>query len=692
MRKSSTNTVLNCVDLHVFGMENKVEVSFFQSLSCKTMSDESQTQSIPSRIQRLSEEVINKIAAGEVIQRPSNALKELLENSLDAKSTQIKLYLRDGGITELRIEDNGNGILKDDFPLLCERFATSKLEKFEDLYSIATYGFRGEALASISFCAQLTITSKTKNESCAYRAHFINGKMYDPDNPSKDYKQIEPSIVAGMPGTQIIVKKLFYNMTVRQKALKSRLSQEYNSCLRVVSCYAIHNYHCSFAVQKLNNSGANSLDLNIRTSPNKKSKDVIKAIYGGNIAQYLIEIEREHPKIRGLKINGVISNCDFAMNVSGNVSNKNRNKSKKRIFNTNNKMELVLFINHRLVESNMIKRCIMSVYEDYLAKHHYPFVYLSIVIPPNFVDVNVHPTKKEVKFLHEDQVLQLIQDAIDDKLKVENNSRTFHAHSLQHFMTQSKVKNVVSITSPNRQKTKRDELLKKKNNENNDNVNNKENENIAMKKKENKGKVIKCNTNNVDEIVVIKDETDVESTRQQLIASLSQSVEFIQRNQDASNQDASNQDEDEDEDGINDDNNNSVSPNAPLKRRGKATRPHISNVNRVSLENSNNNNNKNGNISLNDGNDNVINDRMLIDDDEDDDNHDMLNNFNFSPSPQSKKSNRNQNKRRSSLRRSSINRKRNYSNMIDTDDDEEQARNDAINVNDIQFSLIYINQ
>ena len=362
------------------------------------MSQETQTQSLPPRIQKLSEEVINKIAAGEVIQRPSNALKELLENSLDAGSTQIKLYLRDGGITELRIEDNGNGILCVDFPLLCERFATSKLEKFEDLYSIATYGFRGEALASISFCAQLCITSKTKNEHCAYRANFIKGKMYDPDNPEMDHKDIKPIVVAAMPGTQIIVKKLFYNMPVRQKALKSRMSQEYNACLRVVSCYAIHNTHCSFAVQKLNHVGANSMDLNVRTSANKKHKDVIKGIYGGDIAQYLIEINKEHTKIKGLKINGVISNCDFAMNVSGNVSNRNRGKSKKRIFNTNNRMELVLFINHRLVESGMIKKCIMSVYEDYLAKNHYPFVYLSIIIPPNFVDVNVHPTKKEVRF------------------------------------------------------------------------------------------------------------------------------------------------------------------------------------------------------------------------------------------------------------------------------------------------------
>lgn len=642
-----------------------------------SQSQESQTQSSPPRIQKLSEEVINRIAAGEVIQRPSNALKELLENSLDAGSTQIKLYLRDGGISELRIEDNGGGILHDDFPLLCERFATSKLEKFEDLYSIATYGFRGEALASISFCAQLCITSKTKDEQCAYRAHFINGKMYDPDNPEKEHKDVKPTVVAGMPGTQIIVKKLFYNMPIRQKALKSRLSQEYNLCLKVVSCYAIHNTHCSFAVQKLNNVGSNSLDLNVRTNANKKNKDVIKNIYGGSIGQYLIEIHKEHEKIKGLKINGTISNCDFAMNVSGHVSNRNRGKSRKRIFNTNNRMELVLFINNRLVESNMIKKSIMSVYEDYLAKNHYPFVYLSIIIPPNLVDVNVHPTKKEVRFLHQEQVLLLIQEAIDEKLKVENNQRTFHAHSLQHFMTQSNITNVVSVTS-----AKKQQMLKKKKEQEKQLKNDAKNIKTKPPRKE-------CNV--IEDIKLIKDES-LENQRRKLLASLSASVEEINENINRERQQRQNQNEmvdlDESDQNNNDQNQSdddmnerSSSPNSPLRRRAKVKRPHISNVSRQSLEV-----NDNDNSNSNNGNDSDQNGVALIN--IDDDHDEQLSQFNFSPSPQSKRNNNNHNNRRSSLRQNTINnRKRNYSNMIDTDEDEEDARDLSINVNNLQLCL-----
>ncbi len=191
----------------------------------------------PRRIQRLPENVVSLIAAGEVVQRPSNALKELLENSLDAQSTKIQISLTNAGITELIITDDGCGIAKEDFPLICERFATSKLKTFEDLNSIATYGFRGEALASISFCSQLTLTSKTGSDQFAHKATFSNGKM-EP-NSTKGGKETEPKKVAGTRGTQIIIRNLFYNMPLRLKAMSNRSRQEYMDCLKVVNNYAI---------------------------------------------------------------------------------------------------------------------------------------------------------------------------------------------------------------------------------------------------------------------------------------------------------------------------------------------------------------------------------------------------------------------------------------------------------------------
>ena len=347
-------------------------------------------QSPTPTIKKLDEAVVNRIAAGEVIQRPVNAIKEMIENSLDAKSTAIQVTVKSGGLKFLQIQDNGCGIRKEDMAIVCERFTTSKLSKYEDLNSIATYGFRGEALASISHVAHVTITTKTADSNCAYKARFSDGK------PKGD-----PKPCAGNKGTQIVVEDLFYNMMTRKKALKSP-GEEYAKIVDVIGKYAIHNSGVAFTVKK---HGQNLGD--IRTLNSSSIIDNISTIYGANVAKELLSVSCDNPQY-GLKVNGYITNANYSV--------------KKLIF--------LLFINHRLVDSSAIRKAIDAVYSAYLPKGMHPFIYLSLEISPCNVDVNVHPTKHEVHFLHEDSVIEIIQKNVEEKLLGSNSSRTYYTQTL----------------------------------------------------------------------------------------------------------------------------------------------------------------------------------------------------------------------------------------------------------------------
>ncbi|XP_039995837.1 DNA mismatch repair protein Mlh1 isoform X2 [Xiphias gladius] len=341
-------------------------------------------------IRRLDETVVNRIAAGEVIQRPANAVKELIENCLDAKSTSIQVTVKDGGLKLLQIQDNGTGIRREDMEIVCERFTTSKLQTFEDLSAIATYGFRGEALASISHVAHVTITTKTADAKCAYRASYSDGKLKSPPKPC-----------AGNQGTQILVEDLFYNVSTRRKALKSP-SDEYSRIVDVVSRYAIHNSGKSFSVKKQGETVAD-----VRTLPHASVVDNIRGVFGNAVSRELIEVGCEDQKL-AYKMKGYVSNANYSV--------------KKCI--------LILFINHRLVESSALKKAIETVYAAYLPKNTHPFLYLSLEIAPQNVDVNVHPTKHEVHFLHEDSVIESLQKHIESKLLGSNSSRTYFTQTL----------------------------------------------------------------------------------------------------------------------------------------------------------------------------------------------------------------------------------------------------------------------
>ena len=351
---------------------------------------------LPAQIKRLDENVVNRIAAGEVIQRPANGLKELLENSLDAGSTSIGVVVARGGLQLLQITDNGTGIRKEDLSIVCERFTTSKLKEFSDLNSIRTFGFRGEALASISHVAKLTILTKTADSACGFKVEYRDGKPLDP----------KPKPCAGNQGTQITVQDLFYNVPTRLRVLKSP-ADEFNRISEVMTKYAVHNSGVGFSLKRA--SADSAAGGEIRTQAASDVRTNISALYGSAVAKELLDFNMDE------------SNTQLKFKASGLVTNPNFS-SKKLVF--------LLFINNRLVGSGSLKRALDLVYAAYLPKGSHPFVYLSLEVEPSHVDVNVHPTKHEVHFLNQDEIVDKVQKGLDETLRSCNSSRTFKAQAV----------------------------------------------------------------------------------------------------------------------------------------------------------------------------------------------------------------------------------------------------------------------
>ncbi|KAH6909546.1 DNA binding protein [Coprinopsis sp. MPI-PUGE-AT-0042] len=380
------------------------------------MSDEPAISREPRPIRKLDQTLINRIAAGEIIHRPASALKELIENCLDAGATSIKVTVKDGGLKLLQIQDNGCGIRKGDLPILAERFTTSKLSSFSDLAKIQTYGFRGEALASISHVARLSVVTKTKTETCAWKANYVDGQLVS----NKPGRPAEPEPCAGNDGTTIIVENLFYNTPIRLSALRNN-SEEYARILDVMTKYAIHNPRVSFLCKK-----AGSASPELSTPPNSNVPQAIRLLYGHSIAKELLEAK-------------VSSQCpgdeddQDRMDVD-NAGLRNGSWSAELHFTNPNyqakKFNFLLFINHRLVESPRMKRALETVYHSILPKGASPFVYLSLELDPKTVDVNVHPTKREVHFLNEEEITDRLCSAMQDTLSSQASSRSFEIQTL----------------------------------------------------------------------------------------------------------------------------------------------------------------------------------------------------------------------------------------------------------------------
>ncbi len=326
-----------------------------------------------SKIVLLSEDLINKIAAGEVIERPASVIKELLENSLDAGATKISVELEESGKKRIKISDNGEGMTPEDAEKSILRHATSKIRSVEDLFSIKTLGFRGEALASIAAVSKLSIITKPKDilEGCALKIE--GGNILNKD------------IIGAEQGTSIDVQDIFFNTPARKKFLKTD-AVELKHCLDIVTHYALANPQISFKFIHDHNLLLHSPALN-------DARSTIASIYGIQTAKELLEVKYEDEQI---KISGFIS---------------------KPYHVRNDKNQQVLFVNGRWIKNNDISNAVYAGYHSTLFVNKHPVLVLHLQLNPQTIDVNVHPQKQEIKIEQKDQVTKAIYNAVRQTLQ-----------------------------------------------------------------------------------------------------------------------------------------------------------------------------------------------------------------------------------------------------------------------------------
>ena len=358
-----------------------------------------------TRIKQLSKHLINQIAAGEVIERPSSVVKELTENSVDAGATKISIEINND-CRDIRVADNGCGIYPDDIMLAFSKHATSKIATDEDLFNIHTLGFRGEALSSIISISKLTCTTRT--------ADFDTGTKVKCEN--SEVKQVETGCAIG---TIMDIRDLFYNIPARLKFLKSS-NTEFSYIQELVQSIALAHPECSFELKK-------NGKIVLKTSGQNNLLQTIKEVYSTDIISNLKEVLKTD-QLAGMKI-------------SGYVSTPNYTRSSKKGYH--------IYINGRTVKCPVFQKAIDTAYKSLIANGKYPFVVLNLELPPADVDVNVHPTKKEVRYKNTNQVFNFIFASIQAGLTnyIERQSaRSFDPQSYTPQPVQQS--NIVDFVQP----------------------------------------------------------------------------------------------------------------------------------------------------------------------------------------------------------------------------------------------------
>ncbi len=321
-----------------------------------------------ARIKQLSKHLINQIAAGEVIERPASVVKELVENSIDAGSTKLSIEINND-CRDIRVADNGCGIHPDDIMLAFSKHATSKIATDEDLFDIHTLGFRGEALSSIISISKLTCTTRTVDFDAGTKVKCENS-------------EVKSTQTGCAVGTIMDVKDLFYNLPARLKFLKSS-NTEFSYIQELIQSIALAHPECSLELKK---NGKTML----KTSGQNNLLQTIKEVYSSDVTQNLKEVLKTD-QLSGLKISGFVSTPDYT-------------RSSKKSYH--------IYINSRTVKCPIFQKAVDTAYKSLIANGKYPFIVLNLEIPPSDVDVNVHPTKKEVRYKNTNQIFNFIYTSI----------------------------------------------------------------------------------------------------------------------------------------------------------------------------------------------------------------------------------------------------------------------------------------
>lgn len=319
-------------------------------------------------IQVLDSNTINQIAAGEVIERPASVVKELLENAIDSKATAITVEIQGGGLSTIRVTDNGSGIVKNEIRLAFKRHATSKIRTASDLFQVASLGFRGEALASIASVAKVELITKTGDSISGSRYRIEGGE------------ELGLEEIGAPEGTTFIARDLFYNTPVRRKFLKSPAT-EGSHVADLVEKIALS--HPEISIRFINNNQSR-----LHTSGNHNLKDIIYAVFGREITSNLIEVDAGADPI---KVGGFIGKPLIAR---GNRTYEN------------------YFINGRYIKSSIIGKAIEDAYKPFMMQHKYPFTMLQFAIDPSYIDVNVHPAKMEIRFRDGEQIYRTVYHTV----------------------------------------------------------------------------------------------------------------------------------------------------------------------------------------------------------------------------------------------------------------------------------------